>query len=129
MTAITKIIKIKNCTPSDNTYLENRLYYFSFKINQSGVIKVPIEFKNYTRISYFDLAHNLNGVLNRYGVSVRYISSGIEFSILNIDNTSLDIIEDTPTIDAPYDNINISLAKFMDNKQNWLWFHVKDYYK
>ena len=129
MTAITKIIKIKNCTLSDNTGLSNRLYYFSFKINQSDVIKVPIEFKNYTQISYYDLIANLKKVLSRYGILIKYVSSGIEFSILNIDNTSLEIIEDTPTIDQPYDNTNITLAKFMDNKQNWLWFHVKDYYK
>jgi hypothetical protein len=129
MTAITKIIKIKNCTLSDNTYLENRLYYFSFKINQSDVIKVPIEFKNYTQINYFDLISNLKKVLDRYGIFVRYVANGIEFSISDIDNTSLEIIEDISTIDQPYDNVNITLSKFMDNKQNWLWTHIKDYYK
>ena len=129
MTVITKIIKIKNCTLSDNTGLENRLYYFSFKINQSGVIRMPIAFKNYSQINYYDLISNLKKVLSRYGISVKYIPDGIEFSILSIDNTSLDIIEDTPTIDQPYDNTNITLAKFMDNKQNWLWVHIKDYYQ
>ena len=129
MTAITKIIKIKNCTLSDNTGLENRLYYFSFKINQSGVINMPIAFKNYSQINYYDLISNLNKVLSRYGISVKYVADGIEFSILNINNTSLDIIEAIPTIDQPYDNINIPLVKFMDNKQNWLWTHIKDYYQ
>ena len=129
MTAIIKLIKIKNCTISDNTGLENRLYYFSFKINQSDIIKVPIEFKNYVQINYYDLVANLKKVLNRYGIFVRYVVDGIEFSISEIDNTNLEIIESIPTIDQPYDNTNITLAKFMDNKQNWLWVHIKDYYQ
>lgn len=130
MTAITKSVTINNYILSDDTHLESKMYYFSFKINTSDEIKIPVDLRSYTKITYFDLIKILSYRLNRYGINVSKGTNSIVFSIPNINSDSLlQIIEVEPTSIGPTNIYTSKLSDYMNDKNNWLWTHIKDYVK